>query len=464
VSKGLSARSILAASFLLMCLFISCPPASTAELKLSRVVWDFESVEQGDSKTQKIVLTNPGDQPLTIDRIELPKGCSVKPDLAKKEIQPKGELEVEFTFDSQGMLGKLQHYVYVILSDSTIIPLTIKGEVFPKAQPRLEVTPDTWDFGTVKVGESTERPFRCKNVGTADLKIEKVQVYDSKFRVVRNITKETLAPGEEVDFAISVNPTYPGKCETDFYLKSNSAGRTYTKISVKGYAVSKTLGVVVSSDLSSITNNTPYKVEVVRKDNLGKEEILAVERDSAKSFPREPGPQRVNPEEYSLTIRLAKPSPVIPQLGPPGVKVPSEEPSPGVEKPETAPPEGKPGEEAAPPGEQEKKPDQPKEEQATPSEKAEPETAPQETPAKPEQEKPAEGGTPPREETAPAKPEKPEAEKEPAPVPEKEGLEKPPTEPEKEKPLENPAAPPSAQPGTPQCIGAPVSGARPQNT
>ncbi len=458
MSKSPWTRGILAASFLAVYLVISYPLTATAQLTLSRMVWDFESLEQGESKTQKIVLTNSGDQPVTVEKVELPDGCSITPDLVNKEIPAKEELEVEVTFDSQGLPGRLQVYVYLILSDETIVPLTITGEVFAKAQPRLQVTPTTWDFGTVEVGEDRQRTFRCKNVGTADLELENVQIYDSKFRVLRNITKETLPPGEEVDFAVSVNPTYAGKCETDFYVKSNSAGREYTKVSIKGYAVNKSVGVVVSSDLSSVENNTPYKVEVTRTDAQGKEEALTVERDSRKAFQREPGTERTPPRDYTLTIKVVRPSPARPAPKPAETQAPGEETAPPAqEKPE-------------------QQPDQPGEEEAvSPPEKAAPETPPEESPSEPEKEEPSEGPAPPQEEeTAPAKPEEPEApeapekeeeavpekpepEKEATPPPEQEVPEKPPAEPGEDESPEKPGSPPAPEPG-----GSPASPESPE--
>jgi hypothetical protein len=464
VSNGLSLRGVVAASVLVVCFVVSYSLAMAAELKLSRMVWDFESVEQGESKTQKIVLANSGDQPLKIDKVELPEGCSVTPELANREIPAKEELEVEFSFDSQGILGKLQRYAYILLSDTTIVPLTIKGEVFAKAQPRLQVTPTMWDFGTIKVGESRLRTFRCTNVGTADLSIEEVRIYDSKFQVTRNIPQKSIAPGGAVDFTVTVSPKAPGKCETDFYVRSDSPGRKYTKISAKGYAVSKTAGVVVSPDLSSLTNNTLLTFEVTRTDKLGKEETLTLERDSRKSFPRETGPQRTSLQDYALTIKMVRPSPVTPK--PTETTAPGEKPTPVAPKPGAKPAEeGTPPPEAeqvkegteAPGGAEEKegeKPGEPEEEkEAAPSGKEEPEEGPEAAPAKPEEEKPSEGEVPGKEESPPAKPEEasppkgsekeeetapeaPKGEKEPAAAPEKEA-DSPPEKPSGEAPPAN---------------------------
>ena len=451
MSKGVWLRGVILPVLTAICLAVASPLAGSAELTLSRVVWDFASIQQGDIPTQKIVLKNTGTDVVKILKTDLPAGFSAKPALADKEIPAGAELEVEFAFDSSAILGKLQQYAYIFLSDGKIVPLTMKGEVYAKAEPRLEVTPAEWDFGTVNVGESRQMSFRCKNTGTADLTVEKVQVYDPRFEVTRNITKETVVPGEEADFIISVNPKYAGKCETDFYLKSNSAGMKYTKISVSGYATAKTTGVIVSSDLSSVTNNTPFKVEVIRTDNLGREQTLMVNRESQNSFIPEPGAERPNPENYTLTIKLAKAVVPVPAQGPPPAGAqPAVKPveGEGVEKPVPSP-ESEPGKveetpSVKPEKEPEPKPEPPKEE-ASPAEKKPEETKP-EAPTTPDQEKPPEPEPAPTEKPSPGEP----GEKEPTVKPEKEEGAKP-TEPETVKPPEEekkeaPDAPPAPEP------------------
>ncbi len=416
-------KKVLAAS-LVGAVVVGYLSRAGADLNLSRTVWDFESVEQGQSKAQKIVLTNTADQPLKIERIELPQGCSVSPKLENKELKPKEELEVEFTFNSDGILGNIQQYAYVFLTDSTIVPLTIKGEVFAKELPRLQLTPRSWDFRTVEQGQSSQPyTFRCKNVGTADLKLEKIQIYDPVFQVARNITKESLAPGEEVDFAVLLQGNRVGACETDFHIRSNSATGKFTKVTVKGYVVPRTSGVVVSSTMSSVTNNTPFTAEVIRTDKLGKSETLTVERNSEKSFPEKTEPPRPHPADYTLTIKLLTTPPTIGK--PPDQKPASEKPEVPGPEPETKPapekpPEQQPAEEA--------------EKQKTP--------APEPGEEKPSSPQPDKGGE--------EKADKTEKEKEPAPPSEKEEKPKPPEgpagAPDADKPSEKPVIAPPTEP------------------
>lgn len=421
----------------------------SGELTLSRRIWDFESVEQGESKTQKILLKNSGTEPLKITGIELPEECSVTPDLANKEIQPAEEIEAEFTFSPEKTLGKLQQYAHITLADSTIIPVTIKGEVFAKAQPRLQLRPSMWDFRSATVGETKQTVFQCENVGTGELKIEKVQIFDPNFRVVRNITKETLAPGEKVDFAVSVTGRAPGKSETDFYVKSNSTGRPFTKVSVTGYIVSKTSGLSVSSNLGMITNNTPFTAEIIRVDNTGKSETLTVEKDSEKSFPMDQATSRKHPSEFTLTIKLLRPPlPGTSPATPPKVDTTEaeEKPAETTTTPEGTPPPGT-GE-----GDSVTKPEE-KEGSPSPEETKPPTTPEKEEPApQPEEKKPSEEAVskPP----APEKSESPEQEEAKKPEEEKEAA---PTAPgEAEKPGESAASPEGEKPADKPEAGAPA--------
>jgi hypothetical protein len=410
------------------------PRQGGAQLTLSRAVWDFETVEQGQSKAQKVVLTNSGDQPLTIEKIELPEGCSVAPDLKGKEIKPKENLEVDFTFAPRETQGKLQEYAYILLTDQTIIPLTIKGEVLAKAQPRLQVMPQTWDFTSTPAGDTKQQSFRCKNVGTADLKVEKVQLYDPRLQVVRNFAKETLAPGEEQDFVISVKTERPGSCETEFYIKSNNATGSFTKIPVKGFVERKPTGVVLSPDLSSVTNNTFYQVEVTRSDQAGKKETLTLERNATSSFPREPNAPPTRPTDYTLTIKMVTPAPPKPPEEKPAAVTP-----PTAPKPEAKPAEQKPAESVTPSPQ-------------GPSAKPE-ETKPSETPEKKEETKPEEGkeATPPAQKKEPEKP--PEGQAPPSETSAQKPGEAAPKSEEQKKPEEpkepSPAAPEKAEPEKP---------------
>jgi len=448
VPRGLPFQTVLACTLLTVVLLLSYGSPATAALTLSRTVWDFGSLEQGETKTQKIIITNSGSEPLKIEKAELPEGCSVIPSLYNAEIQPEKQLEAQFTFDSEGSLGRIQQYAYIFPSgsDEKIVSLTITGEVLEKSQPRLRVNPQTWDFRTITTGDPRKQIFTCENVGTAELKIEKIQIYDTKFKVDRNITKQTLAPGEKVDFVVGVTGSYAGRYDTDFYVKSNSVGSSFTKVSIKGYGVSKPSGLVISSSLSSVTNNTFSTFEVTRTDKEGKPEKISVERNSTKRFPPKPGP-RTPPtllSDYTLTIKLIRPLPapkpaeksITPAVKP--EEKPAEEQPSGVT---TAPPE------LLPPVKPEK---------AEPPKKPEGEEQPA---PKPEAEKPSEEKTPPQKEPSPTGPEKakpaakPEQVKEETTEKPKEGKEPAPPATQEKKESEKPAPKPSSEAGESKSSG-----------
>jgi hypothetical protein len=475
VSRGAFSRRIFACSLLGLAFLLAYAPRATGDLGLSRTVWDFGSIEQGEVKNQKILITNSGDQPVKVDKVELPEGLSVTPSLDETAIEPQQDLEVEFQFDSAGTLGKIQQYAYIFPPGSDgkdILTLTIKGEVSEKSRPRLRVTPASWDFRTLTTGEKRKGKFTCENVGTADLRVEEILLNDRRFSIdksrIAQLTGKPLPPGEKFEFDVEVDANYPGKYDIDFYIKSDSAGSNFTKVGIEGYVISKTRGVVISSNLLTVTNNTTYTAEVTKTDKEGKTQELTVERDKVEYFPRDTTTPATpfNPEDYTLTVKLVKPAPLPPPPRPtppkPTEEKPEAEEKPGDEEsPETTGPpplpEVEPVKPAVPETPEEEKPAVPKPGEGEPA-GAEPpstekpsETQPEKTEPS-EETKPAEGEkpAPPEAEKTPEKPaeeQKPaapsEAEKKP------EGPPAAPKEGEGAKPTEGEASAPPAEPERP---------------
>ncbi len=480
MSRGRFFQRVIACVLLLLIFLVANTSRAAAELKLSRSVWDLGNVEQGETKTQKILIANSGDEAVKIDKVELPEGLTMAPGLNDTEIEPQKELEVEFRFDSEKILGKLQQYAYIFPAGSDekgILTLTIKGEVFEKGKPRLRVTPQTWNLLTVPMGTSRKGQFTCENAGTADLTIEEILLHDARFKIdskrIAEITQKPIEPGGKVEFGVDFNPTYPGKCDVDFYIKSNSAGSSFTKVSIEGYAISRPRGVVISSTLSSVTNNALSTVEVTRTDKEGKSQTITVGRNATKAFVQEPGesPRPVSPTDYTLTVKLIRPTPP-PRPAPPkpteekpeeteAERKPDEEESPEVTAPPPTLPEVEPAKPAVPETPEVEKPALPKPGESEPS-GAEPPSTEKPSEAQPEktepseEAKPAEGEKPATPE-AEKKPEKPAEEQKPAAPSESEKkVEGPPAEPpaapkegEESKPPEGEASAPPAEPEKP---------------
>lgn len=91
--------------------------------------------------------------------------------------------------------------------------------------PKIEISPQSFDFGELEYGSIAEHTFKVKNLGIEILEIEKVAT--SCACTAAKIEKVSIKPGEEVDLLIkydtgAMNGSY-GKGPQDriIFVKSN---------------------------------------------------------------------------------------------------------------------------------------------------------------------------------------------------------------------------------------------------
>ncbi len=91
--------------------------------------------------------------------------------------------------------------------------------------PRIEVVPQSFDFGEIEYGDVAEYTFKVENSGEGILEIKKVAT--SCACTTAETEKETLKPGEKTNLFVKYNtgamsgPHARGKQERIIYIKSN---------------------------------------------------------------------------------------------------------------------------------------------------------------------------------------------------------------------------------------------------
>lgn len=122
-------RTILAV--LLLTIGASLIATGTVELSVDNPVFDFGTVMEGSFVIHKFVLTNTGDESLTITRVSTSCGCTTTA-LAKSTLEPGDSVELEAVFDTNGYGGrKVTKGIYVYVNDGTDAALSLRmtGEV-----------------------------------------------------------------------------------------------------------------------------------------------------------------------------------------------------------------------------------------------------------------------------------------------------------------------------------------------
>jgi Abnormal spindle-like microcephaly-assoc'd, ASPM-SPD-2-Hydin len=108
--------------------------------------------------------------------------------------------------------------------------------------PILSIPKVSLEFETTKTGLSAQLEISLKNVGTADLKLGKINVKQGDhFGIVTNTCGVTLAPGQTCSIKVAFQPKTPGEHIDDLEISNDSDGTTEL-VELKGQAAAADAG------------------------------------------------------------------------------------------------------------------------------------------------------------------------------------------------------------------------------
>ena len=99
--------------------------AGSPEISVNTAVYDFGEVIEGIAVVHTFVLTNVGDEPLTITDIHVSWGCTTT-SLAKSTIEPGESVDLEVPFDSAGFSGKMVKKIDIESNDPSTPKFTLQ--------------------------------------------------------------------------------------------------------------------------------------------------------------------------------------------------------------------------------------------------------------------------------------------------------------------------------------------------
>jgi hypothetical protein len=98
--------------------------------------------------------------------------------------------------------------------------------------PRLEVSEDSWDFGTVKIGSVVKHTFIIKNSGGANLNFYPYSSCPACILV--ELESYSIPPKSEMKMNVKVVETQAGPYEGFITIDSNDPARPTVKLTIKG--------------------------------------------------------------------------------------------------------------------------------------------------------------------------------------------------------------------------------------
>ena len=210
------------------------------QLAANPTALSFGTINTGSSASKQVVLTNTGNAAIKISQVSASgtgfsaSGITVPATLNASQ---SATLTVGFApATPASAVGTI-----TVTSDAQGSPLSI-ALTGNGAQAGLNVSPTTFNFGSLVEGTTKSQKFSITNNGSASLTVEDLVVNGAAYSVIGLTTPATLAAGQSTSFTAEFAPTAPGSLVGAVTISSNAPNSpTAVALSGTGVAASLTL-------------------------------------------------------------------------------------------------------------------------------------------------------------------------------------------------------------------------------
>ncbi len=231
---------------------ISHAQADQPRIELSKREHHFGNIKQGDKATCQFPVSNRGEAPLIIHRIETSCGCTGAIP-GKNELAPGESSQIDVTFNSSGRQGYFQKSIYVHSSD----PQNPKAELLIDGDIKTAVDIDIshLNLGNVLLNQSVSGQVRIRLNDTSSA-VQIVRI-DHGPRVQIQMPQENLVPGEWKN----LNITFLGQLPTGSFYEMVTLHFSDVRISPVIFQV--------SGQVEGLIRVAPRQVNFVVRGNPG---------------------------------------------------------------------------------------------------------------------------------------------------------------------------------------------------
>ena len=195
---------------------------------------DLGSVPLGQSAQRALTVRKSGSDDLHVSAVQSSDpSFSVVGDTAfQLAAGASKELTVQF---SPTRVGAQQATLTIQSNDTNHPTVNVALSGTALGVPGIAVEPTELDFGTLPLGQSTERTCTVRNDGTADLSVSAVRSSDPAFSLADE-TAFDLAAGASKTLSIRFSPTAAGPHRATLTIESNDASRPTVTVALSGTA------------------------------------------------------------------------------------------------------------------------------------------------------------------------------------------------------------------------------------
>ncbi|UCE17403.1 MAG: choice-of-anchor D domain-containing protein [Gemmatimonadota bacterium] len=209
------------------------------DISLSKIRHDFGDVSIGHFGDWELLIYNFGSVNLSVDDVSSNHGdFTVTFPTFPQEIPPGEHLHVVVTFvpTSEGLItGTLT--VHNDDPDESLLTVTLLGTGIVVPTPDINFSTITVDFGSIAIGESTERTFTIYNVGTADLTLFAVVSEHQDFTITEPAFPVVLGPSHSLEVTVGFAPLAEGMKNGSLTVNSSDPDEGSVSVFVSGVAL-----------------------------------------------------------------------------------------------------------------------------------------------------------------------------------------------------------------------------------
>lgn len=202
---------------------------AAASIKVDNGTYDSGSIPQGKKMEHTFIITNDGDEPLTINGISPSCGCTAVTTSAFT-ILPGQQGQIKTTFDTANFFGNYHKTVTVTTNDpkSPSSVLNIEGTIVQE----MEIIPESINLGQVKADKLQTSQIILTNKGKKLLNLTSITTSP---QIIAQAEKNLLRTGESGIITVTVNPRSGDKLVNGFVsIKTDNPVRPEIKVSIYG--------------------------------------------------------------------------------------------------------------------------------------------------------------------------------------------------------------------------------------
>lgn len=192
---------------------------SQPKIQLNKTKIELGTIYQGDIKTIHLVVSNTGNQPLVISRIETSCGCtSAKSSIPT--IVPGASDTITVSFNSAGFDGKITKSVTIQSNDPSkpFVDAMFTGNVTAELElvPKMQIV----NLGAAIVGSKSTVTVLLRNNSQEPLTIKGVSFADTNVTV--QLPTKQIAPSDTAKIAVTYIPRSTLLINNLFYVETSS--------------------------------------------------------------------------------------------------------------------------------------------------------------------------------------------------------------------------------------------------